>query len=319
MIPEPTDTLEATLATIREVLGMDATYLADHADGATIEGDGGSSASPPDSRSVAVPVRLPGGGRAKLCCVCPPSRSVSEKELRFLVAQARLIEDHLERIQIDRRLREGPDLEVARARAEARSALAQLDASRAETIVRLSRAIDYRDDETGAHTERVGRNAERLARAAGLYSGFCEQVLIAGPLHDAGKVAIPDAILLKPGRLEPDEMAVIETHAETGYELLRNSTSDVLELAASIARTHHERYDGSGYPQGLVGGDIPLEGRVVAIADVFDALINERVYRPAFPVERAVAIMADESHRFDPELLGLFFERVVPTAHREAV
>ena len=314
-----TTTLQASLESIREVLDLEGTYLVSAADSEVIERSGSSSEPPTGSRSVTVPVRLPEGGRASLRCVCPASRSISEKEMRFLVAQSRLIEDHLGRAQIERRLLEGSDLEVARAKAEVRSALAQLDASRAETVVRLSRALDFRDDQTGAHTERVGRSAEQLARAAGLPSRFCEQILIAGPLHDVGKVAIPDAILLKPGPLDPDEMAVIETHAETGYELLRNSTSEDLELAASIARSHHERYDGSGYPHGLAGDDIPLEGRVVAIVDVFDSLINERVYRPAFPVERALEIMESEGHRFDPELLHRFFERVVPAARRAAV
>ncbi len=124
-----------------------------------------------------------------------------------------------------------------------------------------------------------------------------------------GKVAIPDAILLKPGALSPDERAIVETHAEEGHRLLRGSSSSILDMAASIALSHHEKWDGSGYPRGLSGEAIPIEGRVVAIADVFDALTSDRVYRRAFSVEKAVEMMLEErAKHFDPVLLDAFME-----------
>ena len=133
----------------------------------------------------------------------------------------------------------------------------------------------------------------------------------ASPLHDAGKVGVPDGILLKPGRLTPEERAIMETHAQRGYELLRGSASPILELAATIAWTHHERFDGSGYPRGISGEDIPVEGRIVAIADVFDALTSDRVYRPAFPLQEVLAMMAaDRGTHFDPRLLDIFFDAI---------
>jgi HD-GYP domain-containing protein (c-di-GMP phosphodiesterase class II) len=193
--------------------------------------------------------------------------------------------------------------------------LAKLDASQAETVLRLSRALDYRDDDSGAHTERVGRHAEQLSRATGLPAALCELILLASPLHDAGKVAIPDAVLLKPGRLTKEERRVMESHAEMGYKLLRNSTSEVLELAATIAWTHHERFDGNGYPRGLGGAEIPIEGRLVTIVDVYDALTHDRVYRPAFSGEKAIEIMREEAGHFDPELLDVFIEQVLTNSN----
>jgi len=134
-------------------------------------------------------------------------------------------------------------------------------------------------------------------------------VVHAAPLHDVGKVAIPDAILLKPGKLTAEERAIVETHAEEGHRLLKGSSSAILDLAATIALSHHEKWDGSGYPRGVRGEAIPIEGRIVAIADVFDALSSDRVYRKAFPVEEAVAMMRSERGKhFDPVLLDAFLE-----------
>ncbi len=131
---------------------------------------------------------------------------------------------------------------------------------------------------------------------------------LASQLHDVGKVAVPDSILLKPGKLTPEEFEVIKGHAETGYEMLAGSSSEVVQLGAQIARTHHERWDGGGYPRGLLGEEIPTEGRIAAVADVFDALTSDRVYRPALPVKSAIQMMREESGRhFDPELLDAFF------------
>src|SRR5437899_1992894 len=138
---------------------------------------------------------------------------------------------------------------------------------------------------------------------------FCERLGHAAPLHDVGKVAIPDAILLKPGPLTPEERAIVETHAEEGHRLVRGSSSSILDMAATIALSHQEKWDGSGYPRGLKGEEIPIEGRIVAVADVFDALTSDRVYRKAFSVEDAIQMMREQRGRhFDPVLLDAFLE-----------
>jgi methanogenic corrinoid protein MtbC1 len=192
---------------------------------------------------------------------------------------------------------------------ELRRASTELEIAQAEMVKRLSMAVEYRDEDTGAHIERIGRLSTLLAEEVGLEPELCARLTLAAPLHDVGKVAIPDAILLKPGPLTEDERAIIETHAEEGHRLLRGSTSSVLELAASIALSHQEKWDGSGYPRGLAGEAIPVEGRIVAIADVFDALTSDRVYRKAFPVEEAVKMMREQRGKhFDPVLLDAFMD-----------
>jgi methanogenic corrinoid protein MtbC1 len=192
---------------------------------------------------------------------------------------------------------------------ELRRASSELEIAQKEMVKRLSMAVEYRDEDTGAHIERIGRLSTMLAEQIGMESDWCARLTLAAPLHDVGKVAIPDAILLKPGPLTPEERAIIETHAEEGYRLLRGSSSSVLELAASIALSHQEKWDGTGYPRGLVGEAIPIEGRIVAIADVFDALTTDRVYRGAFPVEEAIRMMSEQRGKhFDPVLLDAFME-----------
>lgn len=199
--------------------------------------------------------------------------------------------------------------QVVRARTTAleRSAK-QLKLTREEMVRRLSRAVEYRDEETGGHTERMSRYCALLAGHAGLDA---ESIRIASPMHDVGKVAIPDHILLKPGRLTPPERAEMERHTIIGHEILSGSRSALLELAAKIALTHHEKFDGTGYPRRLSGSDIPLEGRVAAIADVFDALTSERSYRPALPLEQTLQIMcAERGQHFDAGLLDLFLDSI---------
>jgi HD domain/B12 binding domain len=190
-----------------------------------------------------------------------------------------------------------------------RRALSELEIAQAETVRRLSMAVEFRDEDTGAHIERIGRFSVLLAEAIGMSPEFCRRIGHAAPLHDVGKVAIPDAILLKPGSLTPEERAIVETHAEEGHRLLRGSSSSILDMGATIALSHHERWDGGGYPRGLAAENIPIEGRIVAIADVFDALTSHRVYRAAFSVEKAVEMMLEQSDRhFDPVLLHKFME-----------
>ncbi|HYR61417.1 MAG TPA: HD domain-containing phosphohydrolase [Actinomycetota bacterium] len=178
-----------------------------------------------------------------------------------------------------------------------------------EVIERLSATLTVRDEETGAHIHRVSAFSALLAGRAGLGASKEGEVRLASALHDVGKIGVPDAILLKPGPLTPEERSVMQRHTVMGHKLLEDSASAVLSLAATIALTHHERWDGTGYPGGLAEEAIPLEGRVVAIADVFDALTNDRVYRPALAIGDAVTTMSlGRAKHFDPELLDVFLE-----------
>ena len=199
-----------------------------------------------------------------------------------------------------------------------RRALSELEIAQAETVRRLSMAVEFRDEDTGAHIERIGRFSTLLAEQIGMSAEFCRRISYAAPLHDVGKVAIPDSILLKEGQLTPDERAIVETHTEEGYRLLRGSSSSILDMGATIALSHHERFDGQGYPRGVSGEQIPVEGRIVAIADVFDALTSDRVYREAFSIEHAREMMLAESGKhFDPVLLAAFFEALDRTGAAE--
>jgi putative two-component system response regulator len=180
----------------------------------------------------------------------------------------------------------------------------QLKLTREETVRRLSRAVEYRDEETGNHTERMSRYCALMARRTGLDP---ESLRIASALHDVGKVAVPDHVLLKPGILNDDERHEMERHTTVGYRILSGSGSSLLELGALIAWTHHEKFDGSGYPRALAGHDIPIEGRIAAVADVFDALTTHRQYRSAFSLDHALAIMHDERGKhFDADLVDFF-------------
>lgn len=185
----------------------------------------------------------------------------------------------------------------------------EVRSSQEETIYRLSRAAEFRDDETGLHLQRMSRYCQIIARRVGFGEEMCELLRIASPMHDVGKIGIPDRILLKPGRLTADEFTIMKTHAEIGYRILTGSNAAPLELAATIAHSHHEKWDGCGYPRGLRGEEIPLPGRIAAIADVFDALNSVRPYKPAWKLEEALALMrAGRGSHFDPTLLDLFFD-----------
>ncbi|MDE2585893.1 MAG: response regulator [Betaproteobacteria bacterium] len=177
-----------------------------------------------------------------------------------------------------------------------------------ETIVRLSRAAEYRDPETGAHILRMAAYSQLIARNLGLDEAEQQLILEASPMHDVGKVGTPDYILLKPGRLTEDEFRVMQQHASIGHDILQGSQSPILQAAAEIARCHHEKYDGSGYPRGLKGEEIPLHSRIVAVADVFDALTSERPYKKAWDLERAAALVREGAGRhFDPKCVEAFF------------
>jgi putative two-component system response regulator len=178
-----------------------------------------------------------------------------------------------------------------------------------QIIRRLARAAEYKDNETGMHVIRMSHYSHLLGEKAGLGPAQCEVLLHAAPMHDVGKIGIPDHILLKPGKLDADEWQVMMTHTTIGAEIIGDHDSDLLKMAKTVAITHHEKWNGTGYPNGLSGEDIPLVGRIVAIADVFDALTNERPYKEAWPVERAVTLLKEESgHHFDPHLVSQFLE-----------
>lgn len=178
-----------------------------------------------------------------------------------------------------------------------------LERSQAETLDRLASAVEARDGETGEHTRRVGENSAELAGALGLSLEDVELIRRAAPLHDVGKIGIPDAVLLKRGRLTTQEFDIAKTHTIIGARLLSGGESDIIRMAERIARFHHERWGGGGYPQGLTGDHIPLEARIVAIVDVFDALTHDRPYRKAWPVNRVLTeIRAQAGVHFDPEI-----------------
>jgi len=187
----------------------------------------------------------------------------------------------------------------------------QLRHSQLDIAQLLGRAAEYRDNETGAHILRMSHASTLLARRLGWSDADCEQLLNASPLHDIGKIAIPDRILLKPGPLDADEWSLMQTHTTTGAAILDVADNETLRLAATIALNHHERWDGSGYPNGRAGREIPPAARIVAVADVFDALRSARPYKPAWPTERAVEhIRAQAGRHFDPEIVAVFLEAV---------
>lgn len=203
---------------------------------------------------------------------------------------------------------------------EVKKATAEIKLREKETILRLSRAADSRDPETGAHILRMANYSRLIATNLGLSDEQQQMVLDAAPMHDIGKVGIPDHILLKPGKLTPEEFAIMKTHARLGYQILAGSQSEIVQSGAEIALAHHEKYDGSGYPQGLRGTEIPLFARIVAVADVFDALTSERPYKSAWPIAKAVAFLREGAgQHFDPQCVDAFlsdWDKVVEIRER---
>jgi len=247
------------------------------------------------------------------------SKPVRVTELLPRVRNALLVKSHFTHLQ-------SYSQELER---QVRQRTAELLASRTELVYCLARLAEYRDNETGRHVIRVGRYSGLLARKLGLDESTAELIEYAAPLHDIGKIGIPDAILLKEGKLTPEEFEIVQRHVALGKrtfeplsthemrafqshtilgEMMVNiPSSPLLAMAAQIALTHHERWDGNGYPIGLAGEDIPLCGRIVAVADVFDALSNKRPYKPAFPIDKCFEILADEAGaQFDPNVVAVF-------------
>ncbi len=190
---------------------------------------------------------------------------------------------------------------------EVERATAHLLAREEEIIYRLARAIEYRDGDTGEHVSRVALISQLIAEGIGLSPDRCRMIYLAAPLHDIGKIGIADAILSKPGKLTPEEMAIMREHVTIGARILERGSSDLIRTAELIAQSHHEKWDGTGYPDKLSGSDIPVEARIVAIADVFDALCSERPYKQAWPIEKAYAeIVQSSGSHFDPECVAAF-------------
>jgi response regulator RpfG family c-di-GMP phosphodiesterase len=182
-----------------------------------------------------------------------------------------------------------------------------------DSLGRLMVLAEYRDEDTGNHILRMSHYARIIAKELGMDNIFQEDILNAAPMHDIGKVGIPDNILLKPGRLAKEEFEIMKSHAEIGHNILKDSESATLKEGAAIALSHHENFDGSGYPNGLTGEKIPLTGRISKIADVFDALINKRIYKPAYTLEETVRIMKDEmksGKSFDPDCFNAFLKGI---------
>ncbi|GAB3365165.1 MULTISPECIES: response regulator [Giesbergeria] len=199
---------------------------------------------------------------------------------------------------------------VVRARVRTHLSLVHMDElreTRLQIVQRLGRAAEYKDNETGMHVIRMSHYAQQLALAAGYSPAWAEDLLNAAPMHDVGKIGIPDAILRKPGKLDASEWDVMRRHPEIGAQIIGEHTSGLLQLAHSIALNHHEKWDGSGYPRGLAADAIPIEARMVALADVFDALTARRPYKEPWSLESTLAhIQAQAGQHFDPELVPLF-------------
>ena len=218
-------------------------------------------------------------------------------------------------VESQERLRVARDNELLEKRVRERTA--ELQETQLEVVHRLALAAELRDDETGRHIERLGELCHRLALAIGMPAAEAEVLRHAAVLHDVGKIGIPDEVLHKPGAFDPEERALMETHAEVGAELLSGARSDLMRMAQEVARTHHEKWDGTGYPRGLAGEAIPLVGRICAICDVFDALLSERPYKRPWPLPDVLEeLRAQAGRHFDPKLVEAFLE-IAPGLYEE--
>jgi two-component system response regulator RpfG len=180
-----------------------------------------------------------------------------------------------------------------------------------ETILRLAKAGEYRDEETGNHVIRMAKYAREIAEELGLTQTECDDIEYAAPMHDIGKIGIPDGVLLKPGKLNANEWEIMQSHTTIGYEILSNSQSKYMQMGAVIALYHHERFDGKGYPNGLRGNDIPLIARIVTVADIYDALVSVRPYKDAWPAQEAIDYLkAQAGTQLDPQCVAAFCQRI---------
>lgn len=192
---------------------------------------------------------------------------------------------------------------------ERNEALREVARAHHEALLRLSLAADFRDDDTGVHIARIGLLAAELARLLGEPQSFADMLRRAAPMHDIGKIGVPDEVLKKPGSYTPEERLVMNRHPEIGAQILGRSRIPLFQLAAEVALTHHERWDGRGYPKGLAGEAIPMSGRIVAVVDFFDALTMDRCYRKAFADDVALGMLQEQSGRaFDPRMVRCFLD-----------
>ncbi|WP_419780228.1 HD domain-containing phosphohydrolase [Maridesulfovibrio sp.] len=195
--------------------------------------------------------------------------------------------------------------------AEVRRRTQAIRETQLDIVQRLARAGEFRDNETGAHVIRVSKVAQIIARGMGLDDAACDLIVYASPMHDVGKIAVPDSILMKSGPLDPEEWEVMKEHCSVGYEIMGDNPSEVVWAASQIALYHHERWDGNGYPEGLKGEDIPLFARITAVSDVFDALTSDRPYKKAWPIDKAIEYISKESGtQFDPGVVGSFLSNI---------
>lgn len=198
--------------------------------------------------------------------------------------------------------------EVAKKTEEIKDTLKQLKEASLETIHRLSLAAEYKDEDTGAHIVRMSHYCAAIASQMGLDEHTVETILYAAPMHDIGKIGIEDKVLLKPGKLDATEWEIMKQHALIGAKILKGSDAEFIKMGEIIARSHHEKFDGSGYPEGLKGTQIPIAGRIAAVADVFDALVSKRPYKEAFSVEKSFSIIKEgRGGHFDPQVVDAFF------------
>ncbi len=204
--------------------------------------------------------------------------------------------------------REELESEVAKRTEELKNALERIKEASLETIYRLSVASEYRDKDTGAHIKRVSRYAAAIARHIGLDESTVESILYAAPMHDLGKIGIPDQILVKPSKLDQMEWEIMKHHTAIGSKILKGSNAEFISIAETIARCHHENWDGSGYPNGLKGKEIPISARITTLADVFDSLTSRRSYKEPFSMEKSFSIITEgKGTHFDPDLVDAFF------------
>lgn len=233
------------------------------------------------------------------------TKPVDKTEVRARVAsllKVKAYNDHMRNYQQEL------ESEVAKRTKELRKAFKKIKVASLETIYRLTRAAEFKDEDTGAHIQRMSNYSAIIARTMGLSEQTVESILYAAPMHDIGKIGIPDRILLKPAKLDPDEWVIMKQHTIMGGRILEESAAGFIKLGEIVALTHHEKWDGSGYPKGLKGNKIPLVGRIVAIADVFDALTSKRPYKEAFSLEKSYEIIKDgRGTHFDPHVVDAFF------------